>query len=94
MQEIVYTAHLKFRMKLRRIPDFFPKEIYLKADEHYLDVKTQHRIALKEMEFGGKRREMMVSYDEKADRVEIITVHPLKPYQKYHRVKTGRWWKL
>ena len=36
----------------------------------------------------------MVCYDEKGNRVEIITIHPLKIYQKLHRIKMGRWQKL
>ena len=94
MKEIVYTDHLKFRIELRHIPDSLPKEIYLGAKERYFDVKTRHMVAVKEVKFAGRMREMMVCYDEKGDRVEIITIHPLKTYQKLHRIKTGRWQKL
>ena len=94
MKEIVYTEHLRFRINLRNIPDSLPKEIYLGAEEHYYDVQTRHMIAVKEVEFAGKTREMMVCYDEKGDRIEIITIHPLKTYQKLHRIKTERWRKL
>ena len=95
MKEIVYTDHLKFRIKFRHIPDSLPKEIYLEAEERYFDVQTRHVIAIKEIEFAGRLREVMVCYDEKSgDRVEIVTIHPLKAYQKLNRIKTGRWQKL
>jgi hypothetical protein len=94
LKEIVYTDHLKFRIKLRHIPGFLPKEIYLEAKERYFDVQTGHMVAIKEVEFAGKLREVMVCYDEKRDKVEVITIHPLKAYQKLHRIQTGRWRKL
>ena len=49
------------------------------------------QIALKNLEYMGKIRDVIIFYDESADKVEIITIHPLKTYQKVQRIKSGRW---
>jgi len=56
VRKIEYTEHLKIRIKLRRIPPELPRDIFLTADERYYDSWTQHRIALKKMEYLGKKR--------------------------------------
>ena len=94
MKKIYYTSHLKLRMKLRNIPHGLPKRIYQESRERYYDRKTSHYIAIKEMEFKGKLREIAITYTEISGQIEIITVHPLRIYQKYQRIKTGRWKRL
>lgn len=89
--KIVYTNHLKFRLRIREIPYGLPEKIFNQTKEHYYDKIAKHNVAIDSVELKGKIREMAVIYDELADRVEIITVHPLKPYQKISRVKSGRW---
>lgn len=92
--KIIYTDHLKFRLKIRKISQDLPKYILKYADEHYYDNLSRHLIAVHQVEFKGKIREMMVSYDVKKDVIELITIHPLKTYQKISRLKTGRWRKI
>ena len=94
MKKIEYTEHLKIRIQLRHILKDLPREIYLTADERYYDSSTQHRIALKKTEYMGKNRDMIICYEEVEDRVEIITIHPLKAYQKMQRIESGRWEKI
>jgi hypothetical protein len=89
--EIKYTAHLEFRLRIRNIPYEVPRRVYAKAQEHYVDNLTKHNIAIGTMEFQGKVREMAVSYDKTEKGVELITVHPIKPYQKRSRINIGRW---
>ena len=36
----------------------------------------------------------MIAYDEFEDRIEIVTVHPLKWVQKQQRIKSKRWAKI
>ena len=88
---IIYTDHLRLRMKLRKIPHDLPKQIYLNAKERYWDIMTGHHIAVMICEVNGKHREMAVSYDERHKIVELITIHPVRPSQKLSRVRTGRW---
>lgn len=91
---IVYTDHLRLRMKLRGIPHELPKKIYLEARERYSDEATGHGIAVMVCKLHGKSREMAVSYDENNKIVELVTIHPIKSLQKLSRIKTGRWRKV
>lgn len=89
--KIIYTAHLKFRLKLRNIPYSLPKRLFKDAKEHYYDRLTGHYVAVHNVEFNNKTREFALTYDRKADVIEVITVHPIKAYQKIARINSGRW---
>lgn len=89
--KIIYTSHLEFRLKIRNIPDDLPRKVFKQAKEHYYDRLTNHYIAIHEVEYEGKMREMAAVYDKGKDSVEIITVHPLRMYQKLSRINSGRW---
>ena len=91
---IIYTGHLEFRLKLRKIDYDLPREVLLNARLHYFDTLTKHYIATYETEFKNKSRDLAVTYDKKGDLIEIITIHPIKPYQKYQRLTSGRWKKI
>ncbi len=90
---IIYTAHLKFRLKVRNIPFSLPKKIFKEAKEHYYDSLTGHYVAVHKLKFNNKIREFALTYDNKEDVIEIITIHPLKAYQKITRINSGRWQK-
>jgi hypothetical protein len=92
--DIIYTAHLKFRLEARGIPASLPKKIFREAKEHYCDNLTGHYVAVQKLKFGDKIREFALTYDKKEDVIEIITVHPLKAYQKMTRINSGRWQKI
>lgn len=94
MKKIVYSQHLIFRLKLRKIPYFLPKRIFQTSSEHYFDRETLKMVAVKEVEFKGKLRNMAVIYEEINNHINLITIHPLKKYQKFSRIKSGRWKKL
>ncbi len=90
-KDIVYSGHLTAKMSLRHIPEELPRTIYEKTNEKYYDKVTKHNIALKEVRYKHKLREMAISYDETENEIIIITIHPIKSYQKINRIKTGRW---
>lgn len=92
--KIVYTAHLEFRLKIRNIPHELPRKIYQEAKEHYYDTMTGHSIAVSKDSFEGKARELAVTYDKKQYAAELITIHPIRPYQKHSRITSGRWKRL
>jgi hypothetical protein len=94
MKKIVYSPHLIFRLKLREIPYFLPRKIYQTSKEHYFDTETQKKIAVGKTRYKNKLREMAVIYEEMNDQIILITIHPLKKYQKLNRIKLGRWQKL
>lgn len=50
-KKIVYTPHLKFRLKLREIPSDLPEKIYQKAKERYVDKETNKFIAIMKMRY-------------------------------------------
>jgi len=52
--KIKYTAHLKFRLKVREIPSLLPKEIFKKAQEHYYDSSTGHYVVVHKIKFKDK----------------------------------------
>lgn len=92
-KEIIYTAHLRFRLKIREIPDDIPKQIYKKAKEKYFDSKTGYYVAVGKLYYKNRFREMVLVYEETASEIRIITIHPLKPYEKLSKIKSKRWQK-
>jgi len=42
-----YTPHLENRLKERRFPNDYPKKIFLKAEENYIDISQNSYIAIK-----------------------------------------------
>jgi len=94
MKKIVYSSHLRLRLKLREIPYLLPKEIYQTSKEHYFDKETLKKVAINRVKFKEKLREMAVIYEEINNQINLITIHPLKDYQKISRIKSGRWQKL
>jgi hypothetical protein len=91
LKRIIYTAHLKYRIEKRRISPDIPKTIYQHSDEKYFDAATGHKVAVYRLDYSGSERDMMIAYDEFEDKIEIVTVHPLKWMQKQQRIKTKRW---
>ncbi|MBI2440440.1 MAG: hypothetical protein HYV35_03615 [Lentisphaerae bacterium] len=89
--KIVYTSHLEYRLRAREIFYDLPKDIFRLAREHYYDSITEHYIAIGKVKFEGKMREMALTYDKNDDIVELITIHPIRLYQKISRIKSGRW---
>ena len=76
---------------MRNIPYDLPHRIFKEGKEHYYDTYTKHFVILCKIEFEGKLREMALTYDRKKDLIELITVHPIKLYQKVSRINSGRW---
>lgn len=94
MKKAFYSEHLKLRLRLRKIPYRLPTEIYQTAKEHYFDKETLNYAAAKKVLFKGKLREMIVVYERENNRVMLITIHPLKMYQKIVRIRSKRWEKI
>lgn len=51
-------------------------------------------VAIKIIKFKNKLREIAVIYEEINEQINLITIHPLKNYQKISRIKSGRWVKI
>ena len=94
MKPITYSSHLNFRLEFRNIPRILPKKIVQISTERYFDTITGKNIAVAEIEFQNKIRDMAVTYDENANEIVLITIHPLKSMQKINRINSGRWKKI
>ena len=94
MKKIVYTPHLEFRLEKRRISPDIPGKIYQDSVEKYYDSYTGHKIAVCSLDYCGRERDVMITYDEFEDRIEIVTVHPLKWLQKQQRIRSERWTRI
>jgi hypothetical protein len=81
-------------LKVRNIPSALPRKIFKEAKEHYYDNLTGHCISVHKIDFNNKTREFALTYDRKENVVEMITIHPLKAYQKITRINLGRWQKI
>ena len=91
---IIYSPHLTLRLELREIPYNLPRSIFETAAEYYFDRQTQNKIAVKQIILKNKLRELAVVYKEINSHIVLVTIHPLKKYQKNSRIKSGRWQKL
>jgi len=88
---VVYTDHLKLRLRARRIPAEMPERIYREAKERYYNHATFRHVAIMSVIYHRRRRKIMIAYDEFPDHVEIVTIHPIESRQISERVLAGRW---
>ena len=85
---LVYTTHLRLRLKLRLIPFNLPRIVVLQADEFFLDRKTVTYIAVKRF---ADSKEYMVSFVQRENELLIINIHTLRFRQKANRIVSKRW---
>ena len=77
MARIEYSGHLKLRLKIRKIPEDYPKKIYENPEQKFFDNAEQRFIAIKKLYYNKKMRNMMIAYEKKQDLAEIVTIHPI-----------------
>lgn len=88
--DIIYSKHFLDRKKLRKIPDGIAEKVITEAIERYKDTETGYLVAVKQLHFQGKNRELALTYTKMQDKIIMITFHPLKKGQKENRIQTGR----
>jgi hypothetical protein len=93
MVEIEYTDHLRIRLRIRNIPEEYPKEVYQNPEQKFYDNAEGTSIAVKKLTYNKKLRNMMVVYHDKEGKVEIITIHPISDEKIINRIMSGRWTK-
>ena len=93
MVQIGYSEHLKLRLKVRNIPEDYPKQIFQKPEQNFFDNSEKTSIAVKKLHYNKKLRNMMIAYEEKDDLIDIITIHPITDEKIIKRVMSGRWTK-
>lgn len=91
MKKIVYTSHLKTRLKLRNFPEKYPLEIYQNPEQCFIDNIEKKNIAIKRLKYNEKVRNLMIAYEDKNEEVEIITIHPISDEKIVNRIMSGRW---
>lgn len=88
---LIYTNHLKSRLKQRNIPVSVVKKTFVGADEFYWDTLRNHSIVVNTVSYKGKRRKVLAAYDTIDGTYEVITIHPITDEQIKQRVISGRW---
>lgn len=91
MVRIVYTEHLKLRLKIRKVPDDYPKKIYNNPEQTFFDNFEKTFIAIKKLKYNKKVRNMMVAYEKENDKVKIVTIHPITDEKIINRIISRRW---
>lgn len=91
--EITYTNHLILRLNIRRIPLGYPEIIYRYPQQKFFDNIEGNFIAIKKLKYNGKLRNMMIAYETKDEKIEIITIHPINDEKIRNRILTKRWTK-
>jgi|SRR3989344_1313132 len=89
--KLLYTDHLKSRLKQRGIPLIIVKEIFGKPLGYYWDNLRNHYVVVGEVVYKGKRRKVLAAYDKIGKEAEVITVHPITSYEIRQRLNSGRW---
>lgn len=59
--KIFYRPHLKIRLKQRKIPFDYPKQIIELPDQEYFDTLAKRNIAIKKLFFEEKMRNMVIA---------------------------------
>jgi hypothetical protein len=89
--EIKYSDHLRFKMRVRNIPENLPERICRESVQRYYNHHTLRHIAVMETHYQGLRTLMMIAYDQFPDHIEILTIHPITKKQIQDRLKNERW---
>lgn len=89
--KLIYTDHLKTRLKHREIALNLVREIFDKSKEYYWDNLRHHRIVISTVNFKGKYRKVLAAYDTIKKGFEVITIHPITDEEIKKRLLSGRW---
>jgi len=90
MIKIHFSKHLIHRANIRNIKLSDVKKIVLRPENMYFDSLNETKIAL------GKQKSQiwMVAYIKDANKIIIVTTHPIKQEQIDNRLKSKRWARL
>ena len=91
MADILYTDHLKLKLKIRKIPYEYPKIILEAPEQKFYDAVEENHIAIKKLKYNNKERTMMIAYEKKGSDVEIMTIHPIDEEKIINRTMSRRW---
>lgn len=89
--KLIYTDHLKSRLKQRGIPLAIVKEIFDKSQENYWDYLRKRHIVVSKVDYKGKQRKVLAAYDRIGMTKEVVTIHPITDREIRQRLISGRW---
>lgn len=88
---IIYSDHLKLKLKLRNFPYNYPKLIYNTPEFVFKDTRTGSFISVSTLFYNGKLRKISIAYIFDEDNVKIKTIHPESDVEINNRIKKGRY---
>ena len=88
---VVLTKHARFRMHLRRISRKAIEEALAHPIVEVTDTLTDYSIVVGKGPYGRTNRLLAVIYEETAQQIEIVSVHPIRVSQYRMRLQRGRW---
>lgn len=91
MMRLIFSDHVKRRMKERKISASLIKRIIKKPDYHFSDTITGHTVLVKQILFKQKKRFIAVSIEEGVESVILVSVHPIRDRDFIFRTKNRRW---
>ena len=89
--EIVYSEHLKERLKKRNIPEDYPSKIVNNPEETYEDVVSGYKIYIFSLPHKGSIRKMVVACDRINETLIGVTIYPISEGKLENRRKVSRW---
>ena len=87
----VLTEHARFRMHLRQIPRAAVAQVLAHSIVRATDTLTGYSVAVGKGPYGRTDRLLAVIYEESSQRLEIVSVHPIRASQYRMRLQRGRW---
>lgn len=91
---VVYTEHLKIRLRERGFPKNYPSEIYARPEARYKDNITGSYVAVKTLIYGGKLKKLAIFYIDDGLDVKIKTIHVEDNEEIQRRIKKMRYTEL
>lgn len=89
--KLIFTDHLKTRLKQRKIPGKFVRDVFKQSSEKYWDKLRNHHIVVGSFLYGKITRKALVAYDIIGETLEVITIHTITDEQIKQRLSIGRW---
>ena len=91
MMKIVYSSHLKERLRRRGIPEDYPTRIVTNAEEIYKDAVSGYEIYILSLPYKEKIRKMVTACDRINEVLVGVTIYPISESKLANREKVGRW---
>ena len=91
MIKIIYSEHLKRRLKKRDIPEDYPSQVINNAEETYKDVVSGYEIYILSLPHKGTIRKMVTACDRINETLVAATIYPISEGKLANRKEAGRW---